>query len=453
MNALTVSPARMTVIVIVAALAIVAPGAGSAQDGPSAPPEIVVLARSDNPADALGAGPVAGILGAPVLVTLPSRLVDVAADALQAHDPDLVVLAGGEAALSAQVEADVEALGYPTRRAAGNDRFETATLLAALLTEYNTGRPVLTGAPVTDQVIRGLNAELLQGLTPDDLRGQEGPQGPMGPAGPKGPEGPEGPAGQRTAMSPEQIATLSWWEDPTRPATVNVGDQPWAVAFDGSHIWIANSGSDDVSRIDPATDTVVATIDVGIQPTGVAFDGTHIWVANPGFGANDVAKIDPSTNTVVANVSVGASPVAVAFDGTHLWVLNHGEDGVSKVDPSTDTEIAAFHIGDLPRAVAFDGTYVWTTHLQVNYVAKIDPDANTVVNTVDVGFQPSGVAFDGTHLWVANRGSGTVSKVDPAADTVVATIDVGGMPVGVAFDGRNIWIANSSGNSVTKLRP
>ena len=44
--------------------------------------------------------------------------------------------------------------------------------------------------------------------------------------------------------------------------------------------WTANTGDDWVSKIVAATGVVAATIDVGDAPRGVAFDGTHIWVTN-----------------------------------------------------------------------------------------------------------------------------------------------------------------------------
>jgi YVTN family beta-propeller protein len=53
--------------------------------------------------------------------------------------------------------------------------------------------------------------------------------------------------------------------------------------------WTANSGDDTVSKIAAATGVVAATITVGNNPFGVAFDGTHMWVAN---GSDDtVSKI------------------------------------------------------------------------------------------------------------------------------------------------------------------
>ncbi|HEX9890071.1 MAG TPA: cell wall-binding repeat-containing protein [Nitriliruptorales bacterium] len=105
----------------------------------AAPPSIVVLARADNPVDALAASTVAAQLGGVVLLTFPAELGAAARDGILAADPDLVILAGGEAALMPKVQTDVEALGYDTRRVAGEGRTETAAALAALLDEYDAG--------------------------------------------------------------------------------------------------------------------------------------------------------------------------------------------------------------------------------------------------------------------------------------------------------------------------
>jgi YVTN family beta-propeller protein len=68
----------------------------------------------------------------------------------------------------------------------------------------------------------------------------------------------------------------------------------------------------DVSEADAgaATNTVIATIPVGSSPIGVAVtpDGSKVYVANS--GSNNVFVIDTATNAVLAVVSVGIQPVA-----------------------------------------------------------------------------------------------------------------------------------------------
>lgn len=176
-------------------------GVGVAQQGADELPTVAFLASAENFPDALAASAVAGALGAPVLLTGRGGLAPAAAAGLDALQPDLVVLAGGTAALSAQVETDVEALGLATRRIAGTGRVETAEQLAAFAVELGYGRPVVTGRSVGAGTIPGLDAETVQGFGPGDLQGERGPQGPEGPQGPSGPEGPQGPPGESAART------------------------------------------------------------------------------------------------------------------------------------------------------------------------------------------------------------------------------------------------------------
>jgi len=70
---------------------------------------------------------------------------------------------------------------------------------------------------------------------------------------------------------------------------ITVGNQPSALAFDGTNMWVANRGSDTIARYNVFTGDMVGTeIAVGIQPVALAFDGTNMWVAN--YGSANVIK-------------------------------------------------------------------------------------------------------------------------------------------------------------------
>jgi YVTN family beta-propeller protein len=43
-------------------------------------------------------------------------------------------------------------------------------------------------------------------------------------------------------------------------------------------VWVANSGSGTISRIDPETNEVVETIEAGHAPTGLVVAGNLLWV-------------------------------------------------------------------------------------------------------------------------------------------------------------------------------
>lgn len=88
------------------------------------------LARQDRFADALMVGPLAYNLTIPVLLTQTEVLTPVTAAALSDLDIEVVVIAGGTAAVSDAVERTVEATGVDVIRLAGDDRTETATAVA-----------------------------------------------------------------------------------------------------------------------------------------------------------------------------------------------------------------------------------------------------------------------------------------------------------------------------------
>ena len=76
--------------------------------------------------DPIAAAAQAGRRGEPVLLVNRSRLPQETIDALAALDPAEVVIVGGTAAVSAEVEAAIRAEGWSTRRLAGSSRFGTS---------------------------------------------------------------------------------------------------------------------------------------------------------------------------------------------------------------------------------------------------------------------------------------------------------------------------------------
>jgi YVTN family beta-propeller protein len=155
-------------------------------------------------------------------------------------------------------------------------------------------------------------------------------------------------------------------------ATVPVG-APFDIAItsDGTRAYVTNIFSNTVSVIETATNTVVATIPVGVNPIGVAItpdgnnDNSHkdedkdkdnnnirAYVTNE--GSNSVSVIDTATNTVIATVPVGLAPFGVAItpDGTQAYVANKNSNTVSVIDTATNTVVATTPVGPLPLWVA-----------------------------------------------------------------------------------------------------
>jgi putative cell wall-binding protein len=91
--------------------------------------DVVYVATGADFADALAAGVVAGVAGAPVLLAEQGALPSATTEELERLDPDRIVVVGGPAALGAQVVQELGALA-PTERIGGSDRYATAAALA-----------------------------------------------------------------------------------------------------------------------------------------------------------------------------------------------------------------------------------------------------------------------------------------------------------------------------------
>lgn len=101
----------------------------------AAPNPNVILASGENFPDGLAAAGLAGAANAPVLLTRSDSLPAVTANAMAAifgaSAIKTVHIMGGEAAVSAAVEAQIESLGYTVNRVAGANRYATAAAIAA----------------------------------------------------------------------------------------------------------------------------------------------------------------------------------------------------------------------------------------------------------------------------------------------------------------------------------
>jgi YVTN family beta-propeller protein len=130
--------------------------------------------------------------------------------------------------------------------------------------------------------------------------------------------------------------------------------------------YITNSGSNSVSVIATATNTVVdvpgscsPAICVGTAPFGVAVtpDGSRVYVANA--DSKSVSVIATATNTVVdvpgscsPAICVGSFPVGVAVtpDGSKVYVANDGSNSVSVIATATNTTGSPISVGEDPVA-------------------------------------------------------------------------------------------------------
>ena len=92
--------------------------------------DAAVLATGNNPADSLGAAPLAATVNGPLLLTRGATLESSVLDVLDELGVDEVLIVGGTAAVPQGVQTSLQSAGYDVSRLAGANRYATATGVA-----------------------------------------------------------------------------------------------------------------------------------------------------------------------------------------------------------------------------------------------------------------------------------------------------------------------------------
>jgi len=231
-----------------------------------------------------------------------------------------------------------------------------------------------------------------------------------------------------------------------------------AVESQGSEIsalliYVTNEDSGNVSVINKHSGEVVATIKVGEKPRGIAAtlkkEMSKVYVANS--GSNSISVIDPTTNKVENEVFIklgrkpeGIAAAAVSSEKDLIFVSNYSTNSISVIDSTSFLETEKIDVGQGPVAVAVDPiadvftgaryldfedinimrSYresffnVYVANRNSNNVSVIRMDKMTgrsedVVN-VNVGWSPSALTVDYKRgkVYVANYGSDKLSVID-----------------------------------------
>jgi YVTN family beta-propeller protein len=260
---------------------------------------------------------------------------------------------------------------------------------------------------------------------------------------------------------------------------VKVGERPYGIAVtpDRTKVYVTNSGSNTVSVINMSTEAKITlpigafygfslfpytktttTVSVGNTPRGIAVspNGTEVYVANS--GSNNVSIINTSTDKVVDTFSVEENPVGVAVspDGQKVYVANSDSNTVSVINIAANNTTSV-PVGNRPYGVAVvpDGKKVYVTNHNSSDVSVIDAVNDSLINVTNVGSGPYGVAVnpEGTKVYVANYNSNNVSVINTTTNNVIATVSVGENPEGISVspDGKKVYVANSGSDNVSVI--
>jgi YVTN family beta-propeller protein len=270
----------------------------------------------------------------------------------------------------------------------------------------------------------------------------------------------------KASATPRVKATSTPTEEPTEPSGNNtegvqsfqVGKMPIFSTWSGDNLYVANMADGTVSILD-GDGNVTGTIKVGGVPFALAWDGARLWVADLGTNNNPGNKVNvfDAKGKKLATYTVGYGPFSMSYDkdNERMWIALNDENKIIAVDPEGNV-LTSIDTDTNPNTVLWTGTQLWATlagteKIPDDKVLAIDTDGN-ITGTYTVGKSPADLAWDEDDqlLFVANYYDNNVMALD-ADGKVVGTYKVGKGPGALAWDGTHLWVSLSLDNAVVAL--
>ena len=223
--------------------------------------------------------------------------------------------------------------------------------------------------------------------------------------------------------------------------------QPNISVSSKDRFYASDQFSNTVSVIDPATNTLLGVIKLGDQTPanlsplykgqllvhGMGFSPDHKTLAVISIGSNSVTFIDTATNTVKHTTYVGRSPHEAFFrpDGKEVWVSIRGEDYIAVLDGTTYKETGRITVPNGPGMTIFspDGKYGYVCSSFSPETVVIDTASKQIVGRVKQAspFCPDIAATpDGKQVWLTLKDVGKTMVFDAKPPFgVLRTIDTG----------------------------
>lgn len=192
--------------------------------------------------------------------------------------------------------------------------------------------------------------------------------------------------------------------------SIPVGGGPITPAFDSANgdLYVPNIGTDNVTVISGASNTVIANIPVtegSTTPSTPVYDSTNgdLYVPCSYLGSNganasfNVSVISGSTNRVIANISI---------PGTNYGPLTYDRSN-GDLYAETSTEAG------LPGPPSY-----WTN------ISVISGGTNTVIATIPLGAYSVGLAYDDENgdLYANSGWTGNVSVISGSTNSVIKNV-------------------------------
>jgi class 3 adenylate cyclase/streptogramin lyase len=224
-----------------------------------------------------------------------------------------------------------------------------------------------------------------------------------------------------------------------QPLSLSASGHPLGITTGDGFVWATSSIDGLVYGIDPRTGGT-RTFEVGIGAQGIAFAEGVIWVTNG--QTNEVVRIDLATEqTTPILLEHDSQPTGIAVGGGSVWVAEHLKGRVQRIDPITLKPVEAVPLlRGQPDQVTFGQGFVWVSVGSDDLVLRIDPATRNATTIETVGNAPAGIGVGSSGAWVANSLDGTVAQIGTRGTKPLQRVPVGFRPQGVAVAPQGVWV-------------
>jgi streptogramin lyase len=243
------------------------------------------------------------------------------------------------------------------------------------------------------------------------------------------------------------------------------------VAVGAGAVWVTDSGTRQVSRIDPHANRVVATITLDGDPTGIKVAAGAVWVtytrptSSPGTADTGVVIIDPHTNRADPPIQFSrAGPTQLAVGDGQVWV----SDGFTVAYATGHRFHTALHLpGSQLQLVAAGDHALWFIPADRSGFVRLDTTGIPISSSRPGSLtlerialpQAVRVAVAQNAIWVlTNRNDATgqrpgqLFELDPKTLTTIASpTTVGTTPVQLVAANTAVWVANDTDATITRI--
>jgi YVTN family beta-propeller protein len=228
------------------------------------------------------------------------------------------------------------------------------------------------------------------------------------------------------------------------------------------NVYLANSGSNDVTVIPGTQNVVTNVIPVGARPVMVAANSASSKAYVINHDDNTVTVIGTADNAVLKTIPVGVQPIwaVMSDDGVDVFVVNQGDGTVSVIDTTLDQVIcnpassapctSTVNLNGSGTSAALNSNFAFYDNVRKRvYVTNPGDNSVTVIkaDSINLGVTPQVLPVFLAKVQL----SGSPLSVAAIADGTRAYAALAGCPVGTNHTNLLANLASCNGNHVSVI--